>query len=298
MHLPILKIRVLMALFLALCLTGVAQVTDKEWQAKAIEKYPALGVKGSEFNTRFLNAYSERQKTDPAFFADARWPLILADELAASPPVTIQPSPTPPAPSTPAPDSLPDVAPRAESPPSTESHPQRTFPAIGVSLLIGGLSLCFLGVAAIIVFGSLANARHSAQASRSSESNLEETLWVGNPSHWNYIGRWLFGLLLSVVGLGLLVIAGIFLDRARRVYIVTNRKVIFQSGLLARSTNEVRIKDVRSINVSKQGVAGILGVGSVEFSSAASDRAEIIFANIAEADRVRDLVREIQATAE
>jgi hypothetical protein len=46
--------------------------------------------------------------------------------------------------------------------------------------------------------------------------------------------------------------------------------------------------------VTKHGLAGFIGIGSVEFSSAATDRAEVIFLNIAGANRVRDLVTNLQ----
>ena len=37
-----------------------------------------------------------------------------------------------------------------------------------------------------------------------------------------------------------------------------------------------------------------MGIGSVEFSTAATDRAEIVLASIVDADRVRDLVGRLQ----
>jgi hypothetical protein len=70
---------------IALCafgLTAFGQVSDKEWQAKAVAKYPSLGVRGSELNKRFLIAYAERRKADPAFFANPKWPILLADQCA------------------------------------------------------------------------------------------------------------------------------------------------------------------------------------------------------------------------
>ena len=60
--------------------------------------------------------------------------------------------------------------------------------------------------------------------------------------------------------------------------------------VIVKNSNEIRVKDNRSINVTKHGLAGFIGIGSVEFSSAATDRAEVIFLNIAGANRVRDLV--------
>jgi uncharacterized membrane protein YdbT with pleckstrin-like domain len=75
---------------------------------------------------------------------------------------------------------------------------------------------------------------------------------------------------------------------------VTNRKVEVQTGVIVKNSNEIRVKDIRSINVTKHGLAGFIGIGSVEFSSAATDRAEVIFLNIAGANRVRDLVTNLQ----
>jgi len=128
-------------------------------------------------------------------------------------------------------------------------------------------------------------------------SNFAEEieLWRGQPSHWNYFWAWVVSLLLvALFGLGLLLIACLFIARARRVYIITNRKVMIQSGLVIKSTNEIRIKDIQSINVTKTGLAGWMGIGRVEFSSAATDRAEVIFAGIPSADKVRDIVRRAQ----
>jgi TPR repeat protein len=70
------------ALFALLALASIAMAAEKDWQAKAVEKYPALGVQGSELNKRFVEAAKDRRKTDPNFFANQQWPLILADDLA------------------------------------------------------------------------------------------------------------------------------------------------------------------------------------------------------------------------
>jgi hypothetical protein len=70
---------------LALLLPANAQTTEKEWQAKAMEKYPALGIEGSEFNKRFVAAYNQRRASNPQYFTNPRWPMSLADELAIPP---------------------------------------------------------------------------------------------------------------------------------------------------------------------------------------------------------------------
>jgi len=152
-------------------------------------------------------------------------------------------------------------------------------------------------------------------AAETASTSAEQMMWSGRPSHWNFLFSWLLAflfvgadafcvwiyfnvgtspLLLAPGAIGILILLYIYISRARQRYIVTNRKVEIQTGLVVKSSNEIRVKDIRSINVTKHGFAGFIGIGSVEFSSAATDRAEVIFVNIANADRVRDLVTDLQ----
>ena len=107
-------------------LSASAQTTTQEWQAKAVQKYPDLGVQGSPLNKRFLEEYNSRRKTAPEFFNTPQWPLALADELAApaipkTPP--LPPPPTPPTPPTPPPE---PVAPPAPQPEATKQPASNT----------------------------------------------------------------------------------------------------------------------------------------------------------------------------
>ena len=146
----------------------------------------------------------------------------------------------------------------------------------------------------------------------------EQTLWTGTVSHLHYAGKWFLVVLLvaAVIGsfwlvlpdyasilwgaraalgvIALLLIGWIQIDRSRRRYAVTNRRVSVEYGIISRTSNEVRIQDIRSINLSKKGLSGLLGIGRVEFSSAATDDADVIFWNTPDAEKVRDLVRSLQ----
>ena len=97
-------------------------------------------------------------------------------------------------------------------------------------------------------------------------------------------GRLLFGLAIVLV-------LWIQLDRIRRKYAVTDRRVSCEYGIINKNSNEVRVQDVRSINLRKTGISGVLGIGTVEFSSAATDDADVTFWNIPEAEKIRDLVQ-------
>ena len=75
---------------------------------------------------------------------------------------------------------------------------------------------------------------------------------------------------------------------------LTRKRVIVESGIFIKSSNEIRIKDVRSINVSKRGIAGLFGIGTVDFFSAASGDAEVSFQSIPQAKDIKDMVNELQ----
>jgi hypothetical protein len=168
-------------LFAALCLTAAAQLTDKQWQAKAVEKYPALGVKGSELNKRFIDAYSNRRKTDPAFFANPQWPLVLADELAIpSPPPSLKASP--PQPTQPPAEVVASPQPIGSNAPSVPVLPiasARATPRPAIqpteandSSLSGGVVLISIAVAITVggVIGLIAWASTPSAAARRKEA--------------------------------------------------------------------------------------------------------------------------------
>jgi membrane protein YdbS with pleckstrin-like domain len=146
----------------------------------------------------------------------------------------------------------------------------------------------------------------------------EQTLWSGTVSNFHYAGKWsLIAVLIIAIGASfwivrpdyalmlwggraglavvvLVLLGWIQLDRRRRRYAVTNRRVSAEFGIISRVSNEVRVQDIRSINLRQTGLLGLLGIGRVEFSSAAADDAEVIFWNIPGAEKVRDLVRSLQ----
>jgi len=149
----------------------------------------------------------------------------------------------------------------------------------------------------------------------------EETLWSGSVSQWHYAGKWLTVLIclailaatffFNIAGdsinpwiirsvpllVAVALIAWIKLDRSGRKYSVTNRRVSVEYGIISKQSTELRIQDIRSINLTTSGIAGLLGIGRLEFASAASDDAEVIFWNTPGAEKIRDLVRSLQSAA-
>lgn len=139
--------------------------------------------------------------------------------------------------------------------------------------------------------------------------NPDELLYAGHPSILSYPGSMLSVVLGSTAGVWLIPFNSIFslasfavalsglaflsLMRFTSDYQIMPRRIEVITGLLARSSNEVRIEDVRAINVSCRGVSGMLGIGTVDFFTT-GDAPEVTFRKIWAANRVKALVRRLQ----
>jgi len=109
-------------------------------------------------------------------------------------------------------------------------------------------------------------------------------LWLGPRDIWFFVGGF---------GVAALSIVTVLIHRSTRDYTVTPKRVEMIWGLFARSSQEARIEDIRTINVRKTGFIGMLGIGTVEFSST-GDGVDVAFTDIWGAQKVKLLVRKLQ----
>jgi uncharacterized membrane protein YdbT with pleckstrin-like domain len=146
----------------------------------------------------------------------------------------------------------------------------------------------------------------------------EQIIWKGSVSQWHYAGRWLFFVLLLagavaafflplpptipppilaaiLAGIALVILISIYIGRARRTYTITDHRISVEFGIISKQSNEIRLHDVRSINLTMKGLSGLFGIGRLEFSSAATDDAEVVFWNVGGAEALRDQVRGLQS---
>jgi membrane protein YdbS with pleckstrin-like domain len=141
-------------------------------------------------------------------------------------------------------------------------------------------------------------------ATSSPAKQSEEILWEGHANFWRYAGQIIWSILIGLIvavftfGIGLLIMPfwwwAIYAERKKRKYIVTNKRVKVEFGLFTKSTKEVRIRDIKSINVVKKGMAGLFGIGTLEFSSAGGSGVEVAFEAINNAQKIRDMVANLQ----
>lgn len=144
------------------------------------------------------------------------------------------------------------------------------------------------------------------------ESDGEELLYHGHPSWRAYpksVGAlfafggaaWLFGHFHA--GLGWVIVSGalavlpvlfVWLDRTTTSYFITSCRVEVESGIIGRSTKEVRIPDIRAIDVVQHGFNALVGIGNVKFDSSAGPNAEVEFVNVRRPHDLKHAVRELQ----
>ena len=69
-------------------------------------------------------------------------------------------------------------------------------------------------------------------------------------------------------------------------------------GVIGRNSKEVRICDIRSIDVYEPGLKGLLGLGTLDFSSAANSGIEVQFKDVRHAHHVKQQVRRLQKSSQ
>jgi membrane protein YdbS with pleckstrin-like domain len=138
----------------------------------------------------------------------------------------------------------------------------------------------------------------------------ELILFFSHPSWFSYVKALFFFLLLVTASVmllfidpvyslitGLLALAtliAIMIARSCRDYLVTEDRVEVLWGILGRSSNEVRICDIRSLDVRENGIKGLLGIGTLDASSAANAGIEVSFLDIRKPHEVKELIRRLQ----
>lgn len=144
---------------------------------------------------------------------------------------------------------------------------------------------------------------------RRRSSRPARVLYVGHPSFLKYPISWLLviggvvgGILLgphtlwgmlACFGVGSVAIIYIVLERSSHLYVITARRIEAVHGLVAKDSTEIRVEDIRTINVIRKGIPGLIGVGTVEFSST-GDAIDVSFGDLWGARRIKKLVRRLQ----
>lgn len=108
-------------------------------------------------------------------------------------------------------------------------------------------------------------------------TNEERVVYQGRVSIWSLLPLFLVGLVfLGAYGFGLLFWIAAAVRYMTTEIAITNKRVIAKAGLISRSTIEINLQKIESIQI-RQGVLGrIFNFGSVVVSGAGNPQAPIL----------------------
>jgi len=151
------------------------------------------------------------------------------------------------------------------------------------------------------------------EAEESEDLGSEDIHFHGHPSWLSFLPVLLLVVILLaaavisismggkyfLLGLGFasLMFCGTILSRQLNEYYVTAERVEVVWGLIGRSSKDLRIEDIGAIDVHQSGLLGFFGVGTVNFFSPDSTAVEVQFKNVRGPQRIKAMVRELQAEA-
>ena len=104
----------------------------------------------------------------------------------------------------------------------------------------------------------------------------EQVVYQGKVSIWSLLPLLLLGLIfLAVFGLGLLFWAAAAISYFTTELAITNKRVIAKFGLISRSTIEINLQKIESIQVNQGILRRIFNFGSIVVSGAGNPQAPI-----------------------
>jgi uncharacterized membrane protein YdbT with pleckstrin-like domain len=104
----------------------------------------------------------------------------------------------------------------------------------------------------------------------------------------------LFVLLISAGGLGILILLYWYIKTRATALTVTEHEITFEQGILSKDRTGVSLRHVRAVRVTQGFVNRILGVGTVEISTA-GDEPEFEVSDMPDPHEIREAISRAQA---
>ena len=109
--------------------------------------------------------------------------------------------------------------------------------------------------------------------------SLSEQVLCTARFHWLYTFSAIWALiLLGIIGIGIVIFLRMMITKWTTEIAVTNKRLIYKRGWIARDTDELSPKKIEEINVSQGVVGRILGFGKIRIQGTGGG--EIVLPNI------------------
>jgi len=118
----------------------------------------------------------------------------------------------------------------------------------------------------------------------------EEIVWSGKPHESSLIPALVVGLPLSLVLIGLFIIAGAYLQRENTQYVVTTDGLYKKTGILSRDVQRIDFGKVQNTSYSQGFFGSRFGYGNVDISTAGGSGIEMQFRSVPDPREIQELI--------
>lgn len=147
--------------------------------------------------------------------------------------------------------------------------------------------------AIFIVKCVISRERERKAMNQSDEKVLEEL----HPALFGYFSYLFWGAVLSFVVVGLFIFLYVFLDKKTRKYTITSRRIIVESGILARHKDEIDIANIRTINTSQSILQRIFRCGDILIGTSGTAGYEILLNYVPNPSLIADKINGLKASS-
>ena len=124
----------------------------------------------------------------------------------------------------------------------------------------------------------------------------ESIQWSSTPHRYSVLPAFIIGIPLSLVLIGIPIVAASYLQYTNTNYVVTNRGLYSKRGVLSRDVQQIGFDKVQNISYSQSALGSYFGYGSVDVSTAGGSGIELQFRSIPAPAAVQELIaREIDS---
>jgi uncharacterized membrane protein YdbT with pleckstrin-like domain len=102
-------------------------------------------------------------------------------------------------------------------------------------------------------------------------------------------------LLLCLVGVGFLIVLAKWIENVSTTYQLTEDRLIIRKGIFSKSVDEIELYRVKDIRLAYSMIAGWAGIGTITLTSSdeTTRTAPLVIANVADAERRRETLRDL-----
>ncbi|WP_251330109.1 PH domain-containing protein [Haloplanus pelagicus] len=121
----------------------------------------------------------------------------------------------------------------------------------------------------------------------------EEIQWMGSPVPVSIVGTAVWGVLLTVVLIGFLILLMLpfsWISLRNTDYVVTDESLYVKKGVLGTNIESVALDKIQNTEYSQSFWGKQFGFGSIDISTAGSSGAEISFQKVKDARSVRETI--------